>query len=193
VKTERLDTFSDGVFAIAITLLALDLPRPAGNDLWHELAHAWESYASFLISFLTIGIIWLNHHALFDRVARADRTLLMLNVLLLLWVSIIPWPTGLVADHLSGGGASAATAVYCTVFVGMAVTFSAVWHYARAAGHLAELTEAQVAHLGLRNSLGIGFYVAAVGIAFVVPGVSLAICFVLGIYYLLPDRADQLT
>jgi uncharacterized membrane protein len=193
VSTDRLDTFSDGVFAIAITLLALDLPRPEGNDLWHELAHAWESYASFLISFLTIGIIWLNHHALFDRVARADRTLLMLNVLLLLWVSIIPWPTGLVADHLSGGGASAATAVYCTVFVGMAVTFSAVWHYARAAGHLAELTPAQVAHLGQRNSLGIGFYVGAVAVAFVVPQLSLAICFVLGLYYLLPDRADQLT
>ena len=85
----------------------------------------------------------------------------MLNVLLLLWVSIIPWPTGLVADHLSGPGASAATAVYCIVFVGMAVTFSAVWHYARAAGHLAELTPAQVAHLGQRNSLGIGFYIGA--------------------------------
>ena len=94
VRIDRLETFSDGVFAIAITLLALDLPRPQGDDVWHALAHSWESYASFLISFLTIGIIWLNHHALFDRVTRADRTLQMLNVLLLLWVSIIPWPTG---------------------------------------------------------------------------------------------------
>ena len=192
MHTDRLDAFSDGVFAIAITLLALDLPRPEGNDLWHALAHSWESYASFIISFLTIGIIWLNHHALFDRITRADRTLLMLNVLLLMWVSIIPWPTGLVADHLSGDGASAATAVYCTVFVGMALTFSAVWHYARSAGHLADLTEAQVKHLGRRNSLGIGFYIGAVGIAFLVPGVSLAICFALGVYYLLPDRADAL-
>jgi TMEM175 potassium channel family protein len=192
VSTDRLDVFSDGVFAIAITLLALDLPRPHGDDVWHALAHSWESYASFIISFLTIGIIWLNHQALFDRIARADRTLNMLNVLLLMWIAIIPWPTGLVADHLSGDGATAATAIYCAVFAAMAATFSAVWHYARAAGHLAELTEAQVAHLGVRNSLGIGFYLAAAAIAFVLPLLSLGICLALGVYYVLPDRADEL-
>jgi hypothetical protein len=74
----------------------------------------------------------------------------------------------------------------------MAATFSAVWHYARAAGHLAELTEAQVAHLGVRNSLGIGFYLAAAAIAFVLPLLSLGICLALGVYYVLPDRADEL-
>jgi uncharacterized membrane protein len=193
VRTDRLEAFSDGVFAIAITLLALDLPRPNGPDLWHELGAAWESYAAYFVSFLTIGIIWVNHHALIDRIARADRALLFLNLALLMWVSIIPWPTGLVADRLGEDGASAAVVVYSGVLMAMAITFRAVWVHARATGALAALTPAQIAHLDRRNGVGLSAYVAAVAFAFVVPAVSIVLCFAVAAFFLLPDRAEQLT
>jgi uncharacterized membrane protein len=189
VTTNRLEAFSDGVFAIAITLLALSLPRPREPDLWAALGHAWESYAAFVVSFLTIGIIWLNHHALVDRIATADRTLLFLNLVLLMWTSIIPWPTGLVADRLGHSGAEAAAVIYAAVFLGMGITFRATWRHARRSGKLAALTPTQIAHLDRRNALGVWSYVVAVALAFVVPAVSLAVCFLVAAYYLLPDRA----
>jgi uncharacterized membrane protein len=188
VRTDRLEAFSDGVFAIAITLLALDLPRPEGPDLWHELGAAWQSYAAFFVSFLTIGIIWLNHHALTDRIASADRTLLFLNLLLLMWTSIIPWPTGLVADRLGHDGAEAAA-----VFLGMALSFRALWAHARRSGRLAGLSAAQIAHLDRRNAVGLTTYTLAVAVAFLLPAVSLALCFFVAAFFLLPDRAEQLT
>jgi uncharacterized membrane protein len=193
VRTDRLEAFSDGVFAIAITLLALELPRPEGPDLWQELGHAWESYAAFFVSFLTIGIIWVNHHALVDRIAHADRTLLFLNLFLLMWVSIIPWPTGLVADRLGEDGAEAAVVIYSGAFLAMGITFRAVWVHARNAGALAALSAAQVAHLDRRNAFGLLIYAIAVALAFVLPAASLALCFLVAAYYLLPDRAERLT
>jgi uncharacterized membrane protein len=192
VKTSRLEAFSDGVFAIAITLLALELPRPEGNDLWHELATQWPAFAAFGIAFLTVGIIWVNHHALVDRIVQADRRLLFLNLFLLMWVSLIPWPTGLVAEHLSGGGAQAATAVFSAVFLGMAIAFSAFWLHALRRGYLEALTPAQRRHLTRRNALGWLFYVVAVALAFVAPYASLALNFAIALYYLLPDRAARL-
>jgi uncharacterized membrane protein len=193
VRTARLEAFSDGVFAIAITLLALDLPRPEGPDLWRELGQAWESYAAFLVSFLTIGIIWLNHHALIDRIAAADRTLLFLNLMLLMWTSMIPWPTGLVADRLGHDGAEAAAVVYAVVFLAMAVTFRSIWLHAQRSGKLAALTPAQIAHLDRRNAVGLTSYAVAVALAFVVPAASLAVCFFVAAYFLLPDRAERLS
>jgi uncharacterized membrane protein len=193
VSTNRLEAFSDGVFAIAVTLLALDLPRPDGPDLWRELAQAWESYAAFLVSFLTIGIIWVNHHALVDRIARADRTLLFLNLFLLMWVSIIPWPTGLVADRLGHDGAEAAVVIYAGAFLAMAITFRAVWIHARNSGALAGLSAAQVAHLDRRNHVGLTTYAVAAAVAFVLPAAGLALCFLVAAYFLLPDRAEDVT
>jgi TMEM175 potassium channel family protein len=192
MRTTRLEAFSDGVFAIAITLLALELPRPEGDDLWHELGTRWEAYAAFVVSFLTIGIIWVNHHGLLDRMRNADRTLLFLNLLLLMWVSLIPWPTGLVAEHLSDPGAEAATAVFSAIFLGMALSFSAFWLYALRHGHLEDLSKAQVRHLTRRNALGWTFYAVALALAFVVPAASLALNFAIALYYLLPDRAARL-
>jgi uncharacterized membrane protein len=192
MTTSRLEAFSDGVFAIAITLLALELPRPEGENLGHELGAQWEAYAAFGVSFLTVGIIWVNHHALVDRIVHADRDLLFLNLFLLMWVSLIPWPTELVAEHLSDDGAQAATAVYSAVFLGMAIAFTFFWLHARRRGHLGELTAAQLAHLTRRNALGWVFYVAAFGLAFVSPAASLALNFAIALYYLLPDRAAAL-
>src|SRR3954451_8260538 len=116
MRTERLQTLADGVFAIALTLLVLELPSPpeTTNDLAGDLLRAWPSYAAYVVTFVTLSIAWVNHHRLMDAVARADHTLLELNLLLLLFVALAPWPTGLLAEHLQNGAqsSSAAAVVY---------------------------------------------------------------------------------
>jgi len=92
VTTNRLEAFSDGVFAIAITLLVLELHVPTEDHLWSELKDEWPSFAAFLLSFWVIGIIWVNHHGVIDHIGRANRPLLYLNLLLLLTVVFIPFP-----------------------------------------------------------------------------------------------------
>src|SRR5207302_7293470 len=100
--TSRLETFADGVMAIAITLLILEVrvPHVAGARLGHELAHQWPSYAGYLVSFLTIGIIWVNHHHMFKLIERIDHGFLMLNVVFLIPIAFLPFPTALVADYI---------------------------------------------------------------------------------------------
>src|SRR6476660_4703305 len=106
MSTERTETFSDGVFAIAITLLVLQIgvPKPGSGSLARALGEQWPAYASYLVSFFTIGIIWINHHAVFASLERSDRGLLLLNLLLLAWVALIPWPTDLIAEYMREGG-----------------------------------------------------------------------------------------
>jgi uncharacterized membrane protein len=113
VETGRLETFADGVFAIAATLLILSVDArvgsPRGAALRDELLAAWPSYVAYLVSFLTIGIIWANHHTVMNQIGRADRTFLILTVGFLLVVAFIPLPTRLVAEFIGKDGARAAT------------------------------------------------------------------------------------
>src|SRR5919108_655248 len=121
--TVRLETFADGVMAIAITLLILEVgvPHVEGSSLGHALAEQWPSYAGFVISFLTIGIIWVNHHHMFKLIARSTHAFLMLNVVFLMTICILPWPTALVADYVRNpDGRVVATAVYGGVMVAIA-------------------------------------------------------------------------
>src|SRR4051794_26548795 len=110
--TGRLEAFSDGVFAIAVTLLVLEIkvPDAAGDDLAHQLAEQWPSYASYVVSFFVIGVIWMNHHAVFSHLGRVDRPLMSINLVLLLWVALIPWPTHLLAEYMRQGGQGERTA-----------------------------------------------------------------------------------
>jgi uncharacterized membrane protein len=131
VRTTRLEAFSDGVFAIAATLLVLELRVPTESpDLVRALVDLWPAYAAYLVSFLTIGIIWVNRHTLLH-CRRADRRFLYLNLLLLITVGIVPFPTALV-DHyiLLEQGATAALVVYGLGAVLIALAFSAVFFYA---------------------------------------------------------------
>jgi uncharacterized membrane protein len=131
VGTGRLETFSDGVFAIAATLLILEVDVDAGrSSLASGLVHAWPSYAAYAISFLTIGIIWVNHHTVLAQIGRVDRTFLFINVAFLMLVAFIPFPTKLVAEHLQEDGARAAAIAYGLALTGTAVMYSALWFYA---------------------------------------------------------------
>src|SRR5256714_14318518 len=134
METARLETFSDGVFAIAITLLVLlfDVPDVSeGRSLGHVLLHQWPSYASYAVSFITIGIIWVNHHTLFRHIVRVDRVFLFINVLFLMAVAFIPYPTSLVAQFIrSSGDARPAALLYGITMTTMAIFMNTLWQYA---------------------------------------------------------------
>lgn len=168
MRTERLQALADGVFAIAITLLVLELPHPEGSDdLAADLLDAWPSYAAYVVSFVTIGIVWINHHALLDRVAAADRTLLELNLVLLLFVGLVPWPTGLVATYLRNPDqAGAAATVYGLGMAMMAGSFALVWTYLQ---HRADLAHPEarpaLAAAARRSLVGPVAYLAGTAVA----------------------------
>src|SRR5215468_10382952 len=110
MESGRLEAFSDGVFAVAITLLALNLavPGPGHGPLAEQLASHWPVFVAYVVSFLTIGIIWVNHHALFRNFAKVDRPVLFLNLLLLFFIVSIPFAAATIADYLTRGGPDAA-------------------------------------------------------------------------------------
>jgi uncharacterized membrane protein len=130
----RLEAFSDGVFAVAITLLALNLTvaGPTGQGtLLDQLTAKWPAFAGYLISFLTIGIIWVNHHALVRQITKVDRTLLFINQILLIFVVLIPFGTATMADYLPHNSPSArlAMVLYSGIFLGMSAGFSAIFEW----------------------------------------------------------------
>src|SRR3954451_13251749 len=131
--TARLETFSDGLFAIAATLLVLEIGVTVdhGHDLGSALLDIWPSYLAYATSFLVIGIIWINHHHTVSLMARVDRTFLFINLLLLLVVAFIPFPTKLVADYLQKPGEREAALAYAITMLLMAVIYNTWWHYAR--------------------------------------------------------------
>jgi uncharacterized membrane protein len=188
--TARLEAFSDGVFAIAITLLVLELhvPDVARGRLWHGLVNEWPQFAAYLSSFFVIGIMWVNHHSMFKQIRRTDRSMLFLNLLLLLWTALLPFPTGLIARNLGDGGTDAkvAEAVYGANLTLAAIAFSLIWTYAVRRRRLIDhdMTEQQEWASIARFSVGTFVYAATIGIAFLSPGVALALQFLLALYYL---------
>jgi uncharacterized membrane protein len=131
VSTGRVEAFSDGVFAIAITLLILTIEPPSrGEHLGHELLRLWPSYLAYAVSFLTVGIMWVNHHAIFRHFARVDRPLLLLNILLLMLIAFVPFPTRVAAEFIrSGEDRRAAALLYGITMTITAICFFAVWMY----------------------------------------------------------------
>jgi uncharacterized membrane protein len=132
MSTNRLEAFSDGVFAIAITLLILEIRIPESGpdtDLAEELLHLWPSYAAYAVSFLVIGIYWVNHHSVFDHIARVDRPLLFLNLWLLLTVSFMPFPTAVFARYIREDDAEIAAAAYSATMLMAALAFFVLWWY----------------------------------------------------------------
>jgi uncharacterized membrane protein len=190
VTKNRLEAFSDGVFAIAITLLVIEIRPPElheGERLSSALWAQWPSYVGYLVSFLTIGVIWLNHHRVFEQVVQVDGPLLVLNLHLLLWTALIPFPTAVVAEHLEGGGepARTAAALYAGVFLLMGVAFAAL--FARVTHddrllHRLPPPEA-VRATRLRFMLGLGVYFVAFVLAWASPPLSVALCGVMALYY----------
>src|SRR5690348_1442014 len=192
MRTQRLEAFTDGVLAVAITLLALDLKAPAEADLkhglWHGIAIHWPTYAAYAVSFLIIGIMWISHNSVMSCITRADRPLLFFNLLLLLFVVAVPPATSLVGDQLVLHGHSAHTAlvVYSLLSVAHASAWSALWWWA--ASHprlLADDVDPVLARQTVwRFGLGLPIYALAVGLAFVNAYAALGFQFVVAISYM---------
>ena len=192
--TGRLEAFSDGVFAVAITLLVLDLSvNRATGHLGRALLEEWPHYATYVVSFLTIGIIWANHHQQFERIDHADRTLILLNLLLLLFVTLIPFPTGLLATYLrTPTDEEVAAIAYSCSLLAMGLAFLATNFWARHADLYAGWVEDHdVRYYRWRNVRGLGIYVAAIAVAFVSAPVSLGLCGLNAVYFALPGNPPK--
>jgi uncharacterized membrane protein len=189
VESTRLEAFSDGVFAVAITLLALNLavPGPGHGPLGSQLSSHWPVFAAYVVSFLTIGIIWVNHHALLRNFARVDRVVLFINLLLLFFVVAIPFATATMADYLRRGGSDAAlaAAIYQGVFLGMGISFGVLSWWSVRRSHLkAPPPQARTWQALARFTGGNVAYAAAIGVAYLSAPVSLLISALVAVYYM---------
>jgi uncharacterized membrane protein len=191
-ETSRTEAFSDGVLAIAITLLVLDLRVPLAETLHESLARTlakeWPAYAAYVTSFLIIGIIWVNHHGVFELVGRVDRGTLFLNLLLLMSVVAIPFTTALLSEYLLAGGSNARTAalVYSGVMLAMSLAFAALYTYlARHPALLADDVEPTVVRRSIVrfSAVGILLYLATLVVALFSAPLCLVAHFLIALYY----------
>jgi TMEM175 potassium channel family protein len=189
--TSRLEAFSDGVFAIAITLLILEIKVPTADEvhsadgLWLALAERWPNYVGYVLSFLVIGVMWTNHHAIFEYLKRIDRALIITNLFLLMGVSFLPFPTAVLADHLTNPSTRvAATAFYGATLVFTSITFNLLWWLGRRHRRFVETSmPAQgMRTITRRYAIGLVGYVVATCLAFVNVWLSLAIHFALALW-----------
>ena len=188
IGTTRLETFSDGVFAIAATLLVLEfsVQSSSGPRLGHELLHLWPSYLAYATSFLTIGIIWINHHYCVATFARTDRTLLFLTLLLLLVVGFLPFPTKLVAQYLQQAGERPAVYAYDATFAAMALIYNVWWRYASTRRRLIGETvpDSTVRAITRAFNPGVPLYGLVFLVAFFSPLTSVVLTFAIAAFYL---------
>lgn len=190
MTTTRLEAFTDGVFAIAITLLVIELRPPdleEGERLASALWQLWPNYLAYLVSFLNIGVMWMNHHRMFAQVVRVDGTLLVLNLALLLCAAFIPFPTAVVAEHLREGGeaASTALALYGGVILLTACAFTALFAWITHDDHLLDrqVPAPVVRASRVRFSIGLAAYAMAFGLSWVSAPLALALHAAMAGYY----------
>jgi uncharacterized membrane protein len=188
IGTTRLEAFSDGVFAIAATLLVLEIGVSSvpGTSLGHELLQIWPSYLAYVTSFLTIGIIWINHHHNMRAIERPDRTFMFINLLLLLDVAFIPFPTKLVADYLRRSGEGTAVIAYAATLLVMAVLYTIWWRYARTGRKLIAPTvsERELRAIDRGFAPGLPLYALVFVLAFFSPLAAVILTLALAAFYL---------
>jgi uncharacterized membrane protein len=191
--TTRLEAFSDGVIAIAITLLVLEIRVPEVEEalpdaLWQTLRDLWPAYLGYVISFATIGIMWANHHLIFRYIDRTDHYLMLTNLLFLFFVAAAPFPTALMADSLGHPAERVGVIVYSGWFLLTALSYNLLWRYASTGNRLIDpsASPAAVRTVTSRFNLGPPAYGLAFLLTFVSPPASLAVLLALALLYVLP-------
>jgi uncharacterized membrane protein len=196
-ETGRVEAFSDGVFAIAITLLILDIKVPVPPDgfgavstaegehwLLHELGQHWTAYVAYLMSFVVILVMWVNHHRIFAMMERVDRPFLFWNGLLLLCISIVPFPTSLLATYFLTPAAKVVAAVYAGHGVLISCAYQGLWQHAIRGGRLvAPSALSEVNRLNKRYRFGPLMYVVTFVLAFVSATASVALCLAFAAFF----------
>jgi uncharacterized membrane protein len=209
VDRSRLEAFSDGVFAVAITLLALDLTvaGPGHGQLIDQLGNRWPSFVAYLISFFMIGIVWVNHHVLVRGIAVADRTLLFLNLVLLLFVVMIPFATATGAEYLAVHGQQAhslivhgenphrdtqvAMMLYGAVFLGMSLGFAVIFEWTLHGEHMYQRLPADKHWAARARFVGGGLvYLIAIAVANFNAVAAFVIIALVAVYYIVQHTPD---
>lgn len=202
-ETGRLEAFSDGVFAVAITLLVLnikipgiDLPPgklPGDTGLWHALGDEWPVLAAYVTSFATIGIMWLNHHRLFQHIKRINTVLVLLNLLLLLFIVFVPVPTALLAEYVNRPDQHAAAIVYSGTFFLTACCFNLLWRYASYHNRLIgkNVDSRAIQAISRQYLFGPLVYLIAFVLAFVSTPATIIASFALALFFALPARPPR--
>lgn len=204
IGTSRIEAFSDGVFAIALTLLVLSIhiPLPSDlqrlpkdhQDLWYALNLQWPTYLSFLLSFIIVGVVWSNHHTMFSYIKRSNHLLVVFNLLLMLIVVILPFSASLLALYLGKPEQQTAVAIYCGVLVIGGIVYNLPWLYASSGSRLIDrgLDKQVIKQVTRRYAAGPCLYAVAFGLSFLWNGVpGLIACALLALGYLLPTVADR--
>ena len=201
-ETGRLEAFSDGVFAVAITLLVLnikipgiDVPAsqlPNDKQLWSVLLSEWPMLAAYITSFATIGVMWINHHRLYTHIKRTNTILMLLN-LLLLFIVFVPVPTALLAEYVELPDQHAAVLIYSGTFVLIACCFSLLWRYASYHNRLIgkNVDSRAIEEISKQYLFGPLFYLIAFALAFVSTPATIIACFALALCFALPPRVPR--
>ena len=202
-ETNRLEAFSDGVFAVAITLLVLNIKIPGldslnnplpDKTLWRMLRDEWPSLVAYITSFATIGIMWINHHRLFVHIKRTDTGLLLLNLLLLLIIVFIPVPTALLAEYVAyPTDRHVAAIIYSATNVVLAICFNLLWRYASYHNRFLgkNVDTRAVAAINRQYLFGPLLYLIAFGLAWINAPASIILNFILALYFAVPGRAPR--
>lgn len=197
--THRVEAFSDGVFAIAITLLILEIKVPhldhaAGSaELVRELLNLWPSYVAFLMSFFVVLVMWVNHHGLFDLVRKVDYPFQFANGFLLLMVTFVPFPTAVMAQHLDSPAANAAAAFYCGTFIVISLAYNLLFHCIAHRRRLVreEVTDATLRRVRIAYWAGLGVYVTSTALAAVSAALGLMLCVSLWVVWVCLGYSDR--
>ena len=195
-ETGRIEAFSDGVFAVAITLLVLDIkvpPLPATDPLFslvRALLQQWPAYFAFVTSFLTILVMWINHHRVFSLIKRSDDVFMLLNGLLLMCVTVIPFATSLLAAYIHHPDAHIAAMLYSVTNLAMAVTFNRLWFHASHNNRLLAVNHDARLAAGLSKSYRFGplIYLVVLIIAYFSVPLSVFMFAALAVLFTIPPR-----
>ena len=196
-ETGRVETFSDSVFAIAATLLVLTLHVPATHAsdarLWHELLSHWPTDVAFVMGFLSILIVWSNHHSVFNVIQRVDHTFLLLNGLLLLGITATPFTITLLADNLGHPSERVGALGYSGVLLFVALAFMALWLYASRGRRLLspDISDAHVSAVTRQFAIGPAAFALAFALAFASAKASVALIVAIEVFYAVPTRATR--
>ena len=187
-ETSRVEAFSDGMFAIAITLLILEIkvPDPAQGPLAAALLRQWPSYLAFFLSFAYIGVMWMNHHRMFTHIRHSNDTLLVLNLLLLLGVTAVPFPTAVLASRLGTSDQRWAAILYNAVFVVIAIFFNVLWRYAISRHLLYKSMATSAGMISRQYAVGPLLYFVCLVLAFVDVRVSVGVNVAMAVFFALP-------
>ena len=192
LRTTRMEALSDGIFGFSATLLVVSLVIPAvtSKDVGHQLVEQWPTYLAYLVSFATIGNAWLNHSVITEYLGRADAILLRLNLALLFFVSVLPFPTHMLAEYLHNpGDERIAVTIYGLNLLAISGFIAIIWHYALWQGLITkDNSEADVRALTTKLDPSLVSYAVVIGIGLWRPGIAVVLYLVIALFMIIPFR-----